>query len=117
MQITNMKIIKQQQVSTNYNGSYLSHAARHPTGLLHGLTDYTISMQQRMQWNPKVRQRVKKSPERQPDMGQTKWTRWKHETCNRISSLGCVHTTEAPEKHIVTSPYILAGRLVVLRWC
>lgn len=75
-----MKINKQQLVSTNYNGSYFSHAARHPIGLLHGLTGYTTGSQQRMQWDPKVRQCVKQSPERQLDMGLTKWTRWKHET-------------------------------------
>ncbi len=80
VQITNMKINKQQLVSTNYNGSYFSHAARHPIGLLHGLTGYTTGSQQRMQWDPKVRQCVKQSPERQLDMGLTKWTRWKHET-------------------------------------
>lgn len=79
VQITNMKINKQQPVSTNYNVSYFSHAARHSTGLLHGLTGYTTGMQQRVQCNPQLRNCVKQSPDRQPDMSPTKWTRWKLE--------------------------------------
>lgn len=75
----NVKINKQLPISTNYNGSYFNHAARYPTWQLHTLTGYTTSAQQRMRWNSKVRWRVKQSPERQRDMGLTKWTRWKHE--------------------------------------
>lgn len=60
------------------------HAARHPAGLLHGLTGYSTGTQQRMPWSPKVRQSVKQSPERQSDMGLTKWTRLKHETAPTI---------------------------------
>lgn len=54
---------------------------------------------QRLQWNPKVRQCVKLSPERQPDKGDEvdKVETW---DCpyNRISSLGSVHTVEASDK-------------------
>lgn len=76
MQITYTKTNKHKQVCTNYSGSYLNHAARYPSMLL---TDCATGTQQKMHWNPKVREYVKQSSERQPDMGLTKWTRWKHD--------------------------------------
>lgn len=76
VQIMNMKINKQLPVSTNYNDSYFNHTARYPTGQLDSITGYTTSMQQRMRQNLKVGQCVKQSPEKQHDMGLTKW---KHE--------------------------------------
>lgn len=63
----------------NYDGSFFNHAASYSAGQLQGLTGYTTAMQQKMQCNPQVGCCVKQSPERQPDMGLTKWTRWKHE--------------------------------------
>lgn len=96
VQITNMETNKQKLVSTNYSGSYFSHPASHPTGLLHGLTGYPTGTKQRMQWNPKVRQCVKHSPWKAAWHGSDKVDKVVTWDCtyNRISSLGCVHTAD-----------------------